>query len=77
MKRVLVFLSLLLGLLNTANAQFNPAQPYAQTNNACGQIFYLQGGNFYNSYNLANIGATCSGSPTASFASVNGVVTHC
>ncbi len=75
MKRVLVFLSLLLGLLNTANAQFNPANPYAQVNNACGQIFYLQGGNFYNSYNLANIGATLPTClPPVSTANFNGGV---
>lgn len=46
MKKTLVFLiGLLLGA--TAWAQFNPNQPYATVTNACGQIFSLQGGVYY------------------------------
>jgi hypothetical protein len=75
MKRALLFFSLLLGLLNIANAQFNPANPYAQVNNACGQIFYLQGGNFYQSYNLVSIGSTLPTClPPVSTANFNGGV---
>lgn len=75
MKRALLFFSLLLGLLNIANAQFNPANPYATVNNACGQIFYLQGGNFYNNYNLVNIGSTLPTClPPVSVANFNGGV---
>jgi len=75
MKRVLLFFAFLLGFLSIANAQFNPVQPYAQVNNACGQIFYLQGGNFYQSYNLVSIGSTLPTClPPVSTANFNGGV---
>jgi hypothetical protein len=60
---------------NTETARFTPAGGFnvgATTNTASGVINAANG---YSSGGTA--GVNCSGSPTGSFASVNGIVTHC
>lgn len=48
------------------------------TANSTSMVLYTDGVNdVWNEANAFSNGVTCSGSPTASFATVNGVVTHC
>lgn len=47
MKKLLTGLALLLCCALSMAQSFNPNLPYAQINNACGQIFYQQNGNIF------------------------------